>query len=210
MDTRPHRSAATFSPYLAARRIAAEAYRAVQRLYTILAAAFNRWSARLDDRYQRIEQVSAWAAAICAALAGLALAILTFVAHEACYGMSNAHPVCTAITADNFLGVAQTTGVILVTVLTFYVAAAFATRWQARTRHSDARVTAYMALVTSAITILAFTLPAGGGSGFFFLPAMLLLIVATGAGLPALIHANQDPSRNDPDDEKQSNYPPRS
>lgn len=204
MDSRPHRFRNDAWPQYvaAARRKSAATYTALQRRYVTLAASYNRWAATLDGRYQRVEQITAWAAVICAGLAGLVLSALTFIGHEACYGMSNAHPVCTGITADNFLGVAQTTGVILVTVLTFYVAAAFATRWQAHTRHPDARGVAYMAVVTSAITILAFTLPAGGGSGFFFIPAMLLLIVTTVAGLPALLHANRDPSRNDLDEDE--------
>jgi hypothetical protein len=212
VDSRPHRYPnAPRSPYVAAaRRRAAAVYDALQRRYAALAASYARWVATVNGRrYQRIEQWSAWAAVILAGLAGLALAALTFIGHEACYGMSNAHPVCTAITADTFIGVAQTTGVILVTVLTFYLAAAFATRWQARTRHPDARGVAYMAVVTSAVTILAFTLPAGGGSGFFFIPAMLLLIVSCVAGLPALLQANHDPARNDPDDEQQSISPQR-
>jgi cation transport ATPase len=154
------------------------------------------------QQYERIEKWTAYGAVVFAALAGVILSIFTFVAHQACYGMSNAHPVCHAVTGDNFIGIAQTTLVILITVLTFYVAAAFAARWQTRTRHSDARVTAYMALVTSAITILAFTLPAAGGAGFFFLPAMLLLVVSSGFGLPALLQANRDPNRNDPDDDE--------
>jgi len=204
VDTRPHRvSGDSRSPDRApVRQRAASLYNALQRRYLILAAAYERWVATVNGaRYQRIEQVSAWAALVCAGLAGIALAIVTFIAREACYGMSNAHPVCTAITADTFLGVAQATGVILVTVLTFYVAAAFATRWQARTRRSDARDVAYLSLITAAVTILAFTLPALGGSGFFFIPAMLLLIAASISGLPALLQANRDPSRNDPDDE---------
>ena len=204
MDTRPHRfrTDAWVSYLTAARRKGMLVLLALRRRYTAAASSLSRWSATRDDRYQRIQQQSAWGALILAALAGLALTILTFVAHQACYGMSNAHPVCHAVTGDNFIGIAQTTLVILITVLTFYVAAAFAVRWQTRTRHSDARVTAYMALVTSAITILAFTLPAAGGAGFFFLPAMLLLVVSTGFGLPALLQANRDPARNDPDDDE--------
>jgi uncharacterized membrane protein YhaH (DUF805 family) len=202
MDSRPQRFRNdAWAHFVAiARRKGAAVYTALQRQYTATAASVNRWSATLDGRSQRIEQWTAWAALICAGLAGLVLAALTFIAHQACYGMSNAHPVCHSVTGDTFIGIAQTTLVILVTVLAFYLAAAFATRWQARTRHSDARVTAYMALVTSAVTILAFTLPAAGGSGFFFIPAMLLLVVSCGAGLPALLQANRDPARNDPDE----------
>lgn len=203
MDSRPHRSTEDAASVLAAARRRGSVYlAALRRRYVALAASYTRWVATVNgERYQHTEQWTAWAAAILAGLAGIVLAILTFVAHEACYGMSNAHPVCTSVTGDNFLGVAQTTGVILVTVLTFYLAGAFATRWQARTRHSDARSVAYMALVTSTITILAFTLPALGGSGFFFLPAMLVLIVSCCVGLPALLQANHDPLRNDPDDD---------
>jgi cation transport ATPase len=157
------------------------------------------------DKYARIERWTAYGAVVLAVLAGLFLAILTFVAHQACYGMSNAHPVCHTVTGGNLLGTVQTTLVILATVLALYVGAAFAARWQTRTRHKDARSTAYMALVTCAVTILAFTLPAAGGSGFFFLPAMLLLLASAGAGLPAMLQANRDPARNDPEDEEQKN-----
>ena len=73
---------------------------------------------------------------------------------------------------------------------------ALAARWQGRTRQSDARVTAYMALVTCSVTVLAMTGAAFYGVGFFFMPSTLLTVVAAVAGLVALLQSPKDAEGN--------------
>jgi asparagine N-glycosylation enzyme membrane subunit Stt3 len=143
-----------------------------------------------------------------ASLAGLALAVVAsvflvatnIVAKENCYGLSAGKLQCQTLTAENAGPTAARITVVLSTVLFLYVAGLLAARWQARTRKKDARVTAYMLLVTCAVTTLALVLPTIQGTGFYFLPSSLLLLVATGFGLPALLGANRDPARNDPEE----------
>jgi hypothetical protein len=153
------------------------------------------------DRYSRIELGTALAAAALAVVAGLYLVITTVVEHETCYGIGNAHIVCHPLEGQDAAQAAARIAVTLSIVLVLYATGAWAARWQTRTRHKDARLTAYMVLVTCALTVLGLTLPALGGVGFFFLPSTLLLLAATAAGLFALLEANRDPRRNDAESE---------
>ena len=144
------------------------------------------------NRYARIELYSASASVILAVLAGIYLVITTFAQNETCYGINGAKIECHAISGAN---AAQTAGrlvTILSMVLVLYTFAALAARWQGHTRYSDARVTAYMALVTCSVTVLAMTWAAFYGVGFFFLPSTLLIVIATISGLIALLQAPKD------------------
>src|SRR5258708_27809511 len=60
------------------------------------------------DRYARIQRWTAYGAVALAVLAGLFLAILTFVAHQACSGMSHAPPVCHTVPGGQPLRPVQT------------------------------------------------------------------------------------------------------
>jgi len=153
------------------------------------------------DRYSRIELGTALSAAALAAVAGLYLVITTIVQHETCYGISNARIVCHPLEGQDAAQAAARIAVTLSIVLVLYAGGALAARWQIRTRQKDARLTAYMALVTCALTVLGLTLPAISGVGFFFLPSTLLLLAAAGVGLFTLLQANRDPARNDAETE---------
>jgi hypothetical protein len=144
------------------------------------------------NRYARIELYSASASVILAILAGFYLVITTFAQNETCYGINGAKIECHPISNANAAETAGRLVTVLSMVLVLYAVAALAARWQGRTRFSDARVTAYMALVTCSVTVLAMTWAAFEGVGFFFLPSTLLTVVASVAGLVALLQAPKD------------------
>ncbi len=149
------------------------------------------------NRLSRIELGMALAALGLALAAGIYLIVTTFAENEACYGISARKIVCHPLTPDTAAQTATRIAVALSTVLALYVAATLAAWWQSRTRDASARVTAYMVLVVSAITVLALTLPAIEGVGFFFIPGTAVLIVATAIGLAALLSANRRPAGTD-------------
>jgi hypothetical protein len=153
------------------------------------------------ERNTRIEVWSSVAGLALAVAAGIFLVATNIIAGENCYGLRAGKIQCQAITPENAGPTAARIFVVLSTVLFLYAAGALATRWQSRTRKKDARVTAYMLLVTCAVTTLALVLPTVQGTGFYFLPSSLLMVVATGFGLPALLNANRDPARNDAESE---------
>jgi hypothetical protein len=146
----------------------------------------------LVNRYARIELYTASASVVLAVLAGLYLVITTFAENETCYGISGTKIECHALTGANAAATATRLVTVLSMVLVLYALAALAARWQGRTRQSDARVTAYMALVTCSVTVLAMTGVAFYGVGFFFMPSTLLIVVATFSGLVALLQAPRD------------------
>lgn len=144
--------------------------------------------------FKRINQIEiglALAALLIALIASLYLAITTFAAHETCYGISANKILCHPLSGNTLAQTAARIVLVLSIVLVLYAAGVAAAWWQARTRQSDARWTAFMALVTCALTVLAITLPALEGVGVFFLPSSLLLLVAAAVGLPALLQANR-------------------
>lgn len=152
--------------------------------------------------FKRINQVEvgfALAALLVALIAGIYLVVTTFAEHETCYGISASKILCHPLTGDTLAQTSARIAIILSIVIVLYAAGAAAAWWQSRTRQSDARSTAYMALLTSALTLLAITLPALEGVGIFFLPSSLLLLVAAIIGLPALLQAKRlDAPRSTP------------
>jgi hypothetical protein len=144
------------------------------------------------NRYARIELYTANASVILALLAGLYLIITTFAENETCYGISGAKIECHALTSGNAAPTAARLVIVLSMVLVLYALAALAALWQGRTSRPDARITAYMALVTCSVTVLAMTGAAFYGVGFFFMPSTLLIVVATISGLVALLQAPKD------------------
>ena len=140
-------------------------------------------------QYLRIEFYTSIASAVLALIAGLYLVITTFAENETCYGISGVKIECHALTSANAAQVATRLVTILSMVLVLYVFAALAAFWQSRTQQSDARVTAYMALVTCSVTVVAMTWAALNGVGFFFLPSTILIVAATISGLFALLQA---------------------
>jgi hypothetical protein len=144
------------------------------------------------NRYARVELYTASASVVLAVLAGLYLVITTFAENETCYGISGAKIECHAITSANAAATVARLVTVLSMVLVLYALAALAARWQGRTRQSDARVTAYMTLVTCSVTVLVMTSAAFYGVGFFFMPSTLLTVVAAVSGLFALLQVPRD------------------
>ncbi len=144
-------------------------------------------------RYARIELVTAIASLALAIAAGLYLAYMTFSQNEACYGISNRKIVCQHL-APGSLEAAQAGGrlfVVLSIVLALYAGGVLSAWWQSRAQDSSARTTAYLVLVTCAVTVIGMTLPAISGTGFFFLPSMAVLLVAAIVGLVALLNQRE-------------------
>ncbi|HEX6797912.1 MAG TPA: hypothetical protein VF116_09400 [Ktedonobacterales bacterium] len=143
----------------------------------------------------RIELVLALAALALALIAGLFLAVTTFAQHETCYGISADNIKCHPITGNNVGDTVVRVVFILSIVLALYVAGALAAWGQGRAVKPDSRLTAYMALLTCALTNLGVTLPAISGVGFFFVPATIVLLLAPVAGLPPLIETYRAAAR---------------
>lgn len=139
------------------------------------------------NRYARIELVSAVVSLALAIGAGIYLAYMTFSQNEVCYGISNRKIICQHLTPGS-LDAAEAGGrlfVVLSIVLALYAGGVLSAWWQSRTQDPSARTTAYLVLVTCAATVMGVTLPAVSGTGFFFLPAMAVLVIATIIGLVA-------------------------
>ena len=143
------------------------------------------------NRYTRIESYTSIASVVLAVIAGLYLVITTFAENETCYGISGAKIECHSLTGINATQTAARLVTILSMVLVLYMFGALAAFWQGRTHQSDARVTAYMVLVTCCVTVLAMTWAAFYGVGFFFLPSTILILAATVSGLFALLQARK-------------------
>jgi uncharacterized membrane protein len=142
------------------------------------------------NRYARIELITAIVSLALAIGAGIYLAYMTFSQNEACYGISNQKIVCQHLTPGS-LDAAQAGGrlfVVLSIVLALYAGGVLGAWWQAHTHDPSARSTAYLVLVTCAATVIGVTLPAVTGTGFFFLPSMAVLVIATLIGLVAWLN----------------------
>ncbi|MGO8951258.1 MAG: hypothetical protein ACLQUY_27105 [Ktedonobacterales bacterium] len=149
------------------------------------------------NRYGRIELYTAIASAVLAVVAGAYLVITTFAENETCYGISGVKIECHTINTSNAAATVGRLVTVLSMVLVLYAFGALAALWQGHTRQSDARVTAYMALVTCSLTVLAMTWAALYGVGFFFLPSTMLIVIATISGLIALLQAPKDAANVD-------------
>lgn len=137
------------------------------------------------NRYLRIEIGTSIAALALAMGAGIYLAYTTFTENEVCYGISNRKIICQHLTPGS-LEAAQAGGrlfVVLSIVLSLYAASVLGVWWQRRAQDPSARTTAYLVLVTCTVTVIGMTLPAISGTGFFFLPSMIVLIVSAIVGL---------------------------
>ena len=150
---------------------------------------------RQIERYGLIELLTAAAALGLALIASVYLAVMTYGQGEACYGMVAGKVLCKKLApgSQDLAQAAARTALVLSIVIVLYAVGMAAAWWQNRTAASDARTTAYMIVVTSAITLLAITLPALGGPGFYFLPSTLLTVVAAVVGLLHLLRARQAP-----------------
>lgn len=134
-------------------------------------------------RTARIEIGAVIVSAILAMAAGLYLVISTFVANETCYGISSAKIVCHPLSAVDAAQTGARIVVVLSTVWALFAASLAAAWWQSRTREPGARSTAYLVLVTCAITVVSITIPAISGVGFFFVPSTVVLAAGAIVGL---------------------------
>lgn len=147
------------------------------------------------NRYARIELITAIVSLALAIGAGIYLAYMTFSQNEACYGISNRKIVCQHLTPGS-LDAAEAGGrlfVVLSIVLALYAGGVLGAWWQGRTQDPSARTTAYLVLVTCAVTVIGMTLPAISGTGFFFLPGMAVLVIAAIVGLFARLSQREAP-----------------
>lgn len=151
---------------------------------------------RSFERYGLIEFLTAALALALALVAGVYLAVMTYGQSEACYGMVSGKILCKKLApgSQDLAQAAARTALVLSIVIVLYAIGAAAAWWQNRTAAPDARSTAYMILVTSAITLMAITLPALGGPGFYFVPSTLLTAIAAVVGLFQLLRARQTPA----------------
>ena len=122
-------------------------------------------------------------------VAGGYLLISLFDAHEICYGVSNRAPLCKPLAPNSLEFAQQSARVVFVlsTVLVLFLAAALAAWWQHHTKEPSNRSVAVGVLVTCAFLIVAITVPAISGAGFYLAPAAILMAVAAALGLVAFI-----------------------
>lgn len=151
------------------------------------------------NRYLRFELYTAIAAFVLALVAGLYLAITTFAAHEACYGMVAGKLTCQKLVpgTTDYAQAAARAALVLTTVLGLYGIGALGAWWQSRTKDSGARTTAYMLVVCCGLTDVAITMPAVGGVGFYLIPSAVLVIACAIFGLLALLQAGRAPAAPD-------------
>ena len=145
------------------------------------------------ERFGLIEFLSTVVALALSLVAGVYLAVMTYGQGEACYGMVSGKLLCKRLApgSQDLAQAAARTALVLSIVIVLYAVGAAAAWWQNRASAPDARSTAYMIVVTSAITLLAITLPALGGPGFYFLPSTALTVAAAVVGLFQLLRARQ-------------------
>lgn len=134
-------------------------------------------------RIARIEIGAVIASLVLAVAAGLYLVITTFAANETCYGISNAKIVCHPLSAVDAAQTGARIVFVLGTVWALFAASLAAAWWQSRAREPGARSTAYLVLVTCAVTVVSITIPAISGVGFFFVPSTVVLAAAAVIGL---------------------------
>ena len=126
---------------------------------------------RLEPYYGRIELYAALAALGLAVIAGVYLTFTTMVEKEACYGISGAKVVCQPLTGAN--AVEQSAACLSSSPSSSPCTppARPPPRRQAAPQAPDARLTAYMILLTCALTVFGITFPAISGVGFSSCPA---------------------------------------
>ena len=108
------------------------------------------------------------------------LLISLFGAHEICYGVSNQALLCKPIAPNTAEFAQQSARVVFVlsTVIVLFLAAALGAWWQHHTQEPSNRSVACGLLVTCAFLIIAITVPAIGGAGFYLAPATILMVIA--------------------------------
>lgn len=141
------------------------------------------------DPLARAETILALVAFALSVLASGYLLISLFGAHEICYGVSNQAMLCKPIapTSAEFAQQAARVLFVLSTVIVLFLASALAAWWQHHTPEPSNRSVASGLLVTCAFLIVAMTVPAISGAGFYLAPATILVAIAAVLSLVALI-----------------------
>ena len=137
----------------------------------------------------RTEIILALAACVLSLVASGYLLISLFGAHEICYGVSNQALLCKPVAPSSLEFAQQSARVVFVlsTVIVLFLAAALGAWWQHHTKEPSNRSVACGLLVTCAFLIIAITVPAISGAGFYLAPATILMAVAAVLGLVVLI-----------------------
>lgn len=137
----------------------------------------------------RTQTILALVSFVLCLLASAYLLISLFGAHEICYGVSNQAVLCKPI-APNSLEFAQQSArvaFVLSTVVVLFLAATLSAWWQHHTAEPSNRSVACGVLVTCAFLIIAITVPAISGAGFYLVPATILISAAAVLGLVIFI-----------------------
>lgn len=141
------------------------------------------------DPAARVQTILALVSFVLCLVAGGYLLISLFDAHEICYGMSSQALLCKPI-APSSVEFAQQAGriaFVLSTVVVLFLAATLSAWWQHHTPEPSNRSVACGVQVTCAFLIVAITLPAISGAGFYLLPATILITIAAVLSLFTLI-----------------------
>jgi hypothetical protein len=137
----------------------------------------------------RIQTILALAAFVLSLLASAYLLISLFGAHEICYGVSNQTMLCKPIAPSSLEFAQQSARIVFVlgTIIVLFLAAALSAWWQHHTMEPSNRSVACGVLVTCAFLIVAITVPAISGAGFYLVPATILIAAAAVLGLFLLV-----------------------
>lgn len=137
----------------------------------------------------RVQTILALVSFVLCVLASAYLLISLFGAHEICYGVSNQTMLCKPIAPSSieFAQQAARIAFVLSTVIVLFLAATLAAWWQHHTPEPSNRSVACGTLVTCAFLIVAITIPAVSGAGFYLAPATILISAAAVLGLYILI-----------------------
>ena len=133
----------------------------------------------------RVQTILALVSFVLCVLASAYLLISLFGAHEICYGVSNQAVLCKPIAPSSLEFAQQSARVafVLSTVIVLFLAATLSAWWQHHTAEPSNRSVACGVLVTCAFLIVAITVPAIGGAGFYLAPATILISIAAVLGL---------------------------
>jgi magnesium-transporting ATPase (P-type) len=145
------------------------------------------------DPIARTQTILALVSFVLCLLASAYLLISLFGAHEICYGVSNQAVLCKPIAPSSVEFAQQSARIVFVlsTIVVLFLAATLSAWWQHHTPEPSNRSVACGVLVTCAFLIVAITVPAISGAGFYLVPATILISVAAVLGLVTLIRGSR-------------------
>jgi hypothetical protein len=145
------------------------------------------------DPIARVQTILALISFVLCLVASAYLLISLFGAHEICYGVSNQAMLCKPVAPSSVEFAQQSARVVFVlsTVIVLYLAATLAAWWQHHTKEPSNRSVASGVQVTCAFLIVAMTVPAISGAGFYLAPATILITLAAMLSLITLIRGGR-------------------